>query len=230
MRFFLYARASTRDKQNPEHQLAELRTEAARRGWTIVGEPVELESGRKDDRPKWQAALDAVLAGDADGIAAVELSRFARSTRHLLDVSNALRKAGRHLVTTRQRIDTTDPMGRLVFTILAAVAEFEADLTRERVQRGVDFAKAKRGGAWGRLREAPPAAALDMARQLRAAGMSWRQVSGALWAGGHVQPARQRGKSAHPERPWPIGTLRAALSRVQLPPAPDGSKSAPVAG
>jgi DNA invertase Pin-like site-specific DNA recombinase len=219
VRFILYARASTKDKQHPDHQLAELRGEAARRGWEVVGEIVELESGRKDDRPLWTAALDRVLRGEADGVAAVELSRFARSTRHLLDVSAALKAAGRHLVATRQKIDTTDAMGRLVFTFLAAIAEFESELTRERVSAGVRHARAKRGGKWGRGREVLSDQALSMAARLRGDGFSWRDVSTWLHGAGLSQPARYRaGVEVRPARPWPIGTLRDALARVELPP------------
>jgi putative DNA-invertase from lambdoid prophage Rac len=225
MRFILYARASTKDKQHPEHQIAELRTEAARRGWSIVDEVTEKESGRKDDRPMWVAALDRVLLGEADGIASVELSRWGRSTQHLLQVSAALRAAGRHLVCTRQPIDTTTPAGRLLFTMLAAVAEFEADLTRERVRAGVAAAKTRRGGTWGRTREHLDAVALRLAEQGLDNGLSWRQLSAALAAAGYVQPARAEGKSKHPARPWPTGTLRDALARVGLPRQPQTQNS-----
>src|SRR6188768_4125764 len=113
MRFVLYARASTKDKQNPRHQLDELRAAAAARGWTIAAEFVEFESGRRDDRPEWARAVEMTLAGKADGIASVELSRFGRSVRHLLEVSAAFNLANAHLVCTRQPIDTTTPIGRL---------------------------------------------------------------------------------------------------------------------
>lgn len=230
MRFVLYARASTKDKQTPEHQLAELRTHARLRGWEVAAELVERESGRRDDRPMWASAVDLVLSGKADGVASTELSRFGRSTRHLLEVGAAFQSAQRHLVCTRQPIDTTTPIGRLVFTMLAALAEFESDLTRERVKAGVAYAKARRGGAWGRQRETPPADVLRAARELRGAGLSWRRVSARLYAAGHGQAARERGKSAHPRRPWPIGTLRDALSDVELPPQQDGPDPAPGGG
>ncbi len=219
LRFILYARASTKDKQHPDHQLTELRGEAARRGWEVVGEIIELESGRKDDRPLWTDALDRVLRGEADGVAAVELSRFARSTKHLLDVSTALRAAGRHLVTTRQPIDTTGAMGRLLFTILAAVAEFEAELTRERVSAGVRHARAKRGGKWGRGRTELPARVKELIEGYRDTGFSWRHISRSLWAAGFGQPPRfVGGVEVRRARPWPIGTLRDATMRVELPP------------
>jgi DNA invertase Pin-like site-specific DNA recombinase len=220
VRFVLYARASTKDKQTPEHQLAELQQHARLRGWEVVAELIERESGRRDDRPVWAHAVELVLTGKADGVASTELSRFGRSTRHLLEVGAAFQASRAHLVCTRQPIDTTTPVGRLVFVLLAAVAEFESDLTRERVRAGVAYAKAKRGGAWGRQRETPSVTVLKAARDLRRAGLSWRRVSARLYAAGHGQPARERGRSAHPRRPWPIGTLRDALSGVELPPEP----------
>lgn len=226
MRFALYARASTKDKQHPEHQIAELRTEAARRGWSVVAEFVETESGKKDDRPKLQAALDMVLSGAADGLAAVELSRVGRSLAHLLRISKALNTAGRHLVCVRQPIDTTTPVGRLVYAMLGAVGEFEAEIIRERVLAGVRHKREKSGGAWGRRRVQLPAEAMLAAHVLRAAGRSWREVSRAMYRAGHRQPAKwEAGRMVRAERPWPVGTLRDTLKRaasgsaVEIPPA-----------
>jgi len=219
MRFILYARASTKDKQNPEHQIAELRTWATGRGHEVVAAEIERESGRKDDRPVFGALLGRVLRREADGLACTELSRFGRSVAHLLEVSKALEQAGAELVCTRQPVDTTTPAGRLLFTVLAAVAAFEADLTRERVRAGVAYAIKQRGGAWGRQRETVPPEALESAIWYRSRGASWRGISELLAAAGWKQPARAHGRSAHPARPWPIGTLRDALARVELPPA-----------
>lgn len=230
MKVILYARASTRDKQNPEHQMAELIDWALGRGHEVVCSQTEHASGRRDDRPVWSDLLGRVLRGEADAIVATELSRFGRSTKHLLEVAHALAAHGRHLVCTRQPIDTTSPVGKLVFTILGAVAEFEVDLTRERVAAAVQQAKAKRGGAWGRQREQVPGAVLREAASMRAQLLPWRMVSALLARHGHVQPARAHGRSAHPARPWPVGTLRAALARVQLPPANQSSNPPPVAG
>lgn len=223
MRFILYARASTKDKQQPEHQLAELREEATRRQWSIVAEFIEKESGRKDDRPLWEETLRLVRTNQADGVASVRLSRFARSTAHLCTLEREFREAGKSMVCTRQPVDTSTPMGRAFFRILAVIDELEAEITQENVTIAVRRAIKERGGAWGRQRETPSAAALTTAHQLRAPGadghrMPWRGVSEMLAAMGETQPARKHGKSAHPARPWPIGTLRDALARVELPP------------
>jgi len=223
VRFILYARASTKDKQHPEHQITELRAAAAARSWTVADEVIERESGRKDERPLWRAALGRVLLGEADGIASVELSRFGRSTAHLLEVAKALDAAGKHLVCTRQPIDTTTSIGRLVFTMLAAVATFEAELTRERVTAGVRAAITRRGGAWGRGRQTVQPDALQLAADMIGQGVSWRAASAALAKRGFLQPESVAGRSAHPRRPWPVGTLRDALARsVGLPAPKDG--------
>jgi DNA invertase Pin-like site-specific DNA recombinase len=219
VRFVLYARASTQDNQTPEHQIAELRTWCAVNGHEIAREIVERASGTRDSRPLWNGALHDVLAGKAEGIAAVEMSRFARSAPHLLNVAKALRVAGRHLVVTRRRVDTTTPEGRLLFTIQAALDEYVADIGKDAIRSGIRYARARSGGAWGRRREVLPPRTLAAARELQAAGLSWRRISARLFAAGHAQPARDRGKSAHPARAWPVGTLRDALAGVELPPA-----------
>lgn len=214
----LYARASTKDKQHPELQIEELRAVAVQRGWTVVGEFIEHESGSKIDRPKFNAALGIVRAGGADVFAAVELSRFGRSLSHLVDVAAELSAHGADLVCTRQPIDTTTPAGRLLFHILAAMAQFEKELIRERVTAGVRHARAKRGGAWGRGRQPIPPEALKLAHHLRTdQAMSWAEVCGELARAGWTQPAKASGKKQHPPRPWPTGTVRDALARVGIP-------------
>ncbi len=215
MKFIPYARASTKDKQRPELQVEELQAWAARNGHELLPAVVETESGRNDARPKWNSVLDRVLAGEADGIVSVELSRFGRSTKHLLQVSEALRKAGRHLVCTRQRIDTTDAMGRLVFTLLAAVAQFEAELTAERIANTIATVRAGRPDkSWGRQRAEVQPEALALAALWLDAGESWRKVCVRLAAEGYEQPPKRKaGRVVRPARPWPTGTLRDAIAR-----------------
>lgn len=219
MRFIAYARASTQDNQTPEHQIAELRAWAATHGHEIVLEVVERASGTKDDRPLWKDVLTRVLRSEADGIAAVELSRFARSAAHLLNVAKSLRTHDRHLVVTRRRIDTTTPEGRLLFTIQAALDEYVADIGRDAIRSGIKFARSRNGGTWGRRRELDDDTRLR-ARYHRAQGLSWSQVSAELAREGFVQPARSGGRSAHERRPWPVGTLRNALRNTRPKPTP----------
>lgn len=218
MRFILYARASTQDNQTPEHQIAELRTWAATHGHEIAREVVERASGTKDTRPLWNDVLRRVLGGEAEGIASVELSRFARSAAHLLNVAKALRVAGRHLVVTRRRIDTTTPEGRLLFTIQAALDEYIADIGKDAIRSGIKYARDK-GARWGRPRAGIDPVVAVLAEGARARGVSWRMISAELAAKGFQQPARYvRGVEVRPARPWPVGTLRDAVVRVGKPP------------
>jgi putative DNA-invertase from lambdoid prophage Rac len=215
----LYARTSTKDgRQTPELQIEELRRYAAIREWKVVRETIETESGAKR-RPLWEALLVRLEAreGEARAVLAVELSRFGRSLQHLVEVGERLRTVGAELVATRQNIDTTTPTGRLLFGILAALAQFERELIQERVTAGVRRAIAKREGAWGRARVSIPRAALQRAAELAGKGVPWQGIAEALAKDGYMQPAKRTGKRQHLERPWPTGTLQDAVARLGLP-------------
>src|SRR3989449_8864407 len=173
MRIALYARVSTiNGQQDPELQLRELREYCARRGWEISGEYVDHISGAKDKRP----ALDRLMA-DAhrrrfDAVVVWKFDRFARSVSHLLRALETFRALGIEFVSLSEQVDTSTPTGKMVFTVLGAVAELERSLIAERVRAGLRNARAK-GKTLGR-----PRVAVDAARiaTLRAQGRSWREV------------------------------------------------------
>jgi len=105
--------------------------------------------------------------------------RFARSVRHLILALEEFQAIGVDFISLNESIDTSTPMGRMVFTILGAVRELERSLIRERVQAGVDRAK-RQGKALGRPRvEVDP---LQVAG-LRARGLSWNQIADKLKVG-----------------------------------------------
>jgi DNA invertase Pin-like site-specific DNA recombinase len=106
-------------------------------------------SGRQDDRPGLAAALAALQAGDV--LVVWKLDRLGRSLRHLVETVSALERRGIGLRVLSGGIDTTSAAGRLVFGIFAALAEFEAELIRERTLAGLAAAKA-RGRKGGRPR------------------------------------------------------------------------------
>jgi len=149
----LYARTSTSDKgQDPELQLEDLRRLAEQRGWRVVEEYVdEGQRGGKDSRPALDRMMADARAGKLDVVAVWRFDRFARSTKHLLTALEEFRAVGVDFVSQREAIDTSTPMGKMVFTLIAAVAELEAALIRERVQAGVDRARAQ-GKKLGRPR------------------------------------------------------------------------------
>jgi DNA invertase Pin-like site-specific DNA recombinase len=136
-----YARVST-DDQHVDAQVSRLMEAGCDRVFRDEG-----VSGRKASRPEWDKVLAYLRQGDI--LVAVKLDRFGRSTKHLLEVAAELETRGVGLRCLDQPIDTTTPVGKLLFTILAAVAQFEADLIRERTMDGLAAARA-RGNLGGR--------------------------------------------------------------------------------
>jgi len=162
----LYARVSTAE-QSPESQLHALRGYAAARGW-IIEELVDRGvSGAKDRRPALDRLVRAARARQLDVVAVTKLDRLARSTHHLVTLGRELADLGVDLVVLDQQIDTTTPSGRLLFHVLAAIAEFERDLIRERVKAGLERAKAK-GVRLGRPTARVPEGQLHALHQQRA--------------------------------------------------------------
>ncbi|MCZ8517658.1 recombinase family protein [Paenibacillus filicis] len=129
-----YARVSTRD------QKLDLQRDALKQhGCTKVF--MEKESGGKSDRPELKNALAYLRRGDT--LVVTKLDRLARSTFDLHWIAKQLEERGIHLVVLNNNIDTSSPAGKLLFTMLGAVAEFERDLINERTAEGRERAKAK---------------------------------------------------------------------------------------
>jgi DNA invertase Pin-like site-specific DNA recombinase len=169
----LYVRCST-GTQELENQLAPLRDYGAARGWHVQEFADHGISGAKDRRPALDAMLAAVRARKLDVVAIVKLDRLARSTRHLVTLVAELEALGVDLVVIDQAIDTTTPAGRLLFHVLASIAEFERDLIVDRVRAGVARARAQ-GKHLGRPRVHRIDA--ERARELLAQGLSLRAVA-----------------------------------------------------
>ncbi len=173
LRAALYARVSTAD-QNPALQLDGLRRLAEQRGWSIVGEYVDQGvSGSKDRRPELDKLMKDVHRGRLDLVACWRFDRFARSVRHLVLALDEFRAKGVDFVSVHDGIDTSTPAGRFSFTIIAAVAELERELIRERTRAGL--ASARQRGA--RLGRPPVTFDLDLAAKLRADGRSIRWIA-----------------------------------------------------
>jgi DNA invertase Pin-like site-specific DNA recombinase len=180
MRAGLYARVSTGD-QNPQNQLDALRAFAAARKWVPAEFVDHGFSGAGQRRPGLEDALAAARSRRIDVLIVTKLDRLARSTHHLVALSKELEALGVDLVVLDQAIDTTTPSGRLLFHVLAAIAEFERDLIRERVIAGLRRAQAKgtkSGRAIGRPRRHD--CDVDEARRLMASGSSLRAAARAL--------------------------------------------------
>ncbi|WP_367949084.1 recombinase family protein [Paraburkholderia sp. NMBU_R16] len=173
----LYCRVSTAD-QSCARQEADLRAFAKRRRYIIAGVWKETASGTKDDRAHRKAVLALAQSGEIDVILVTELTRWGRSTLDLFHTLNDLQSWGVSLIAqTGLQFDLGTPQGKLIATMMAALAEFERDLLRERVRSGIAAARA-RGMVFGRQsgqrvkadRLAPKVLALV------AAGHSYREI------------------------------------------------------
>ena len=177
----IYARVSTTD-QSCEMQLRELREYAGRRGWSVKAEYIDTGwSGAKANRPKLDRLMRDASRRQFDVVLVYKLDRFGRSVRNCLDGISALRSHGVRFLAVSQNIDTDDanPTSRLMLHILAAVAEFERELIRERVASGVANAR-RQGKRLGR-----PRRVFDRARaqELRRQGMSFPGIARELGVG-----------------------------------------------
>lgn len=145
----IYLRVSTAD-QKPDLQLDDLRAYAERAGLNIVGEYLDVAvSGRKQGRPRLDALMQAAHDYAFDCVLVWKFDRFARSTKHLLTALEEFDHLGIRFVSIQDRIDTTSPMGKAMFTLIGAMAELESSLISERVTAGMKAAKA-RGKRLGR--------------------------------------------------------------------------------
>jgi DNA invertase Pin-like site-specific DNA recombinase len=177
MKAAIYARVSTQD-QHCAMQLTELRSYVERMGWDAV-EYIEKASGKAGaKRPELERLMADATSRKVDIVLVWKLDRFGRSVQEFVDRVLQLDRAGVRFIAATQGIDTdkSSPAGKLLMHILAAIAEFERDLIRERVKAGVAEAQ-RRGKHCGRPKKV---FRRDEALALRRKGMSWRAIEQAL--------------------------------------------------
>lgn len=139
-----YYRVSTAE-QNPELQISALKKSGCSEILGDIG-----VSGMKASRPAFDEILKRIAEGDK--LVVWRLDRMGRSLRHLIEVNALLEDRGAKFESLTEKIDTSTPMGEFVFHILAAVAQLEREIIRERTLAGM--AEAARNGRFpGRPRK-----------------------------------------------------------------------------
>ena len=139
---FGYTRVS-REQQSLDRQLDMLQA----RGVDFIYN--EKMTGTKRDRPELTKLLDRVTEGDT--VVIESLSRLGRSTKDLIELVEFFEQKGVHLISLKEAIDTGTPTGKLLFTLMSALAQFERDVIADRTREGLKAARA-RGRAGGRPR------------------------------------------------------------------------------
>jgi len=162
-----------------------------------------LSGGRADNRPALQEALQAVGRGDA--LVVYSLSRLARSTKDTLGIAENLDRRGADMVSLSEKIETTTAAGKMLFRLLAVLAEFERDVVAERTSMAIRHMQGIGkfiGGelpfgfqvvdGWIHVNEEEDKV-VRLARELSAQGLSLRRVAKTL---------TEAGFSSRKGRPW----------------------------
>ena len=146
----LYMRVSTKGHgQTTDTQALALREYAQRRGFDVIAEyRDEGISGSKDSRPALDQLMKDARARRFDVVIVARFDRFARSVSHLLRALEEFNHLGVSFVSLSESIDTSTPVGKMIFTVLGAVAELERNLIRERVHMGISRARKQGETTW----------------------------------------------------------------------------------
>lgn len=142
---FGYARVST-EQQNLDRQIDALK----KYGCDMIYN--EKMTGTKKERPELSKMLDRMTEGDT--VVVESLSRLGRSTKDLIELVELFQSKGVHLVSLKESIDTSTSTGKLLFTLMSAIAQFERDVIADRTREGLRSARA-RGRMGGRPKTNP---------------------------------------------------------------------------
>ncbi len=195
LRAAIYARVSTNNGQDPTVQTRELEEYCQRRGWKVAGQYIDIGiSGAKEKRPELSRLMADAHRRKFDAVIVWKFDRFARSVSHLLRALETFKALGIEFVSLSEQMDTSTPTGKMVFTVLGAVAELERSLIAERVRAGLRNARAK-GKRLGRPRKK-----LDpqRVRRLRTSGHSWPVIAKMLGVGLGTAHRALQGLSKNP--------------------------------
>ncbi|RMD04920.1 recombinase family protein [Clostridium autoethanogenum] len=154
-----YARVSTTE-QNLDRQLDALNKAGAEE---IIQEKI---TGTKADRPELNRLLDKLRKNDV--VLVMDLTRLSRSTKDLFNLVEQIEKKGANIKSLKESwLDTTTPQGKLMFTFMAGISQFERDLISQRTREGLEAARARgrKGGRRPKLDQAKKKAIYDLYSQ-----------------------------------------------------------------
>ena len=180
----LYIRVST-SGQDFTGQETELRRYAEHRGWEIKVYADKI-SGAKDSRPALDQLLRDCHAGKINVVAVWKIDRLGRSVSQVLRELETFRNLNVEFVSLSELIDTSTAAGRMVFTVIAAVAEMERSLITDRVRMGIANAR-RQGRKFGRpAKKQLSGAEIAQMQARRTRGATVRQLADAfgcsVWA------------------------------------------------
>jgi DNA invertase Pin-like site-specific DNA recombinase len=172
----VYTRVST-DEQKTDLQLMDLKDYAKKRGYTIYHIYEDIISGVTRERKALDQLMDDARKRKFDIVLVWKFDRFARSLKMLVDSLALFQELGIDFISYKENIDTTTSMGRLIFHINSAYAEFEREIIRDRVRAGIK-AKREKTGTWGR--QEIHATVQEKIHELSQAGLSIRKIAKTL--------------------------------------------------
>jgi DNA invertase Pin-like site-specific DNA recombinase len=144
----IYTRVST-DEQKTDLQLMDLKEYVQRRRYEIFDFYEDIVSGATKERKALDQLMDDAKKRKFDIVLVWKFDRFARSLKMLVDGLALFQELGIDFISYKENIDTTTSMGKLIFNINSAYAEFERDIIRDRVIAGIK-AKREKTDIWGR--------------------------------------------------------------------------------
>ena len=145
----IYTRVST-DEQKTDMQLMDLKEYVQKRGYEVFNFYEDIISGAAKERKALDQLMDDAKKRKFDIVLVWKFDRFARSITMLVNALALFQDLGIDFISYKENIDTTTSMGKLIFTINSAYAEFERDMIRDRVKAGVKAKREKSNGKWGR--------------------------------------------------------------------------------
>jgi DNA invertase Pin-like site-specific DNA recombinase len=169
----IYTRVST-DEQKTDLQISDLQEYIQRRGYQIFNTYEDIISGATKERKALDQLFQDAKHRKFDIVLVWKFDRFARSLKMLVDSLALFQELGIDFISYKENIDTTTSMGRLIFHINSAYAEFEREIIRDRVKAGIR-AKREKTGTWGRSTLAY--GVREKIQELRAKNISIRNIA-----------------------------------------------------